>query len=47
MITVGAGIKRVVARKRYHAAQETRKLFENAGVEMAVIEDNVMNYENQ
>jgi dCMP deaminase len=47
MITVGAGIRRVVARKRYHAAEETRKLFENAGVEMVVIEDNVMSYENQ
>jgi len=47
MITVGAGIKRVVARKRYHAAQETRRLFENARVEMVVFENDVMSYENQ
>ncbi len=47
MIIVGAGIKRVVAGKRYHSAEETRKLFENARIELTVIEDNVMKYANQ
>jgi len=47
MLIVGAGIRRVVARKKYHAAEGTRKLFTSAGIELTVIEDNVMNYENQ
>ncbi len=47
MIIVGAGLKRVVARKKYHAGEETRKLFKNAEIELAVIEDNVMKYANQ
>ncbi len=47
MIIVGAGIKRVVARTKYHAAEEARKLFKNAGVELAVFEDHVMEYAKQ
>jgi dCMP deaminase len=47
MLTVGAGIKRVVARKKYHAAEESRKLLKNADVELVVFEDSVIEYENQ
>lgn len=47
MLTVGAGISRVIARKKYHTAEETRKLFENAGIELYVTEDDLMKYANQ
>lgn len=47
MLIVGAGISRVVAKKKYHAADESRNLFKNAGIELAVADDDVMNYENQ
>jgi dCMP deaminase len=47
MLLISVGIKRVVARKRYHAAQETRDMFEAAGIEMAVYEDEVQQYANQ
>lgn len=47
MLIVGAGISRVVAKKKYHAADESRSLFKNAGIELAVADDDVMNYENQ
>lgn len=47
MIIVGAGIKRVIARKKYHAAKETRGLFNNAGVELAVAENQLMEYADQ
>jgi dCMP deaminase len=38
---------RVVARRRYHAAQETREMFRAAGVELAVLEDSVETYADQ
>lgn len=47
MIIVGAGIKRVVARKKYHAADEARKLFKNARVDLDVVEDSLMEYSDQ
>lgn len=47
MLIIGVGIKRVVCRRRYHAAQETREMFGRAGVELVVIEDRVEQYANQ
>jgi dCMP deaminase len=47
MLIISVGIKKVVARCRYHAAQETRELFEMAGIPMQVLEDRVEEYENQ
>ena len=47
MLIVSVGIKKVVAQRRYHAAQETRDMFRDAGVEMVVVEDTVETYENQ
>jgi dCMP deaminase len=44
---VNAGIKRVVCEKQYHAASDSRKLLENAGVELVVITPEVEQYENQ
>ena len=44
---INAGIKRVVCEKRYHAAQQTREFFKQAGVELVVLKDEVEKYENQ
>lgn len=47
MLIVSVGIKKVVAHRRYHAAQETRDMFSEAGVEMVVVEDALETYKNQ
>jgi dCMP deaminase len=47
MLMVSVGIRRVVAKRRYHAAHDTRQLFAEAGVELAVAEDVVEGYEHQ
>ncbi|MFT4297782.1 MAG: deoxycytidylate deaminase [Candidatus Woesearchaeota archaeon] len=47
MLMISVGIKRVVCRKRYHAAQETREMFEKAGVELEVAENTTEQYDNQ
>jgi len=44
---VNSGIKRVVCRKRYHAAQDTRELLKTAGVKLEVLEEGVEQYSNQ
>ncbi|MBM3264670.1 MAG: cytidine/deoxycytidylate deaminase family protein [candidate division Zixibacteria bacterium] len=47
MLIISVGIRKVVARRRYHAAQETREMFRDAGVELVVIEDQTETYTNQ
>ncbi|GAA5317320.1 MAG: cytidine/deoxycytidylate deaminase family protein [Candidatus Pelagadaptatus aseana] len=47
MLIISCGIKKVVAKSRYHAAEETREMFKIAGVEMRVIDDAIENYDNQ
>lgn len=44
---VNCGIKRVVCERQYHAASETRVLFEQAGVELVVITPEIEAYANQ
>ena len=44
---VNAGIKRVVCEKQYHAASDSRHLFEQAGIELIVVTPEVEKYENQ
>ncbi|MBS3176510.1 cytidine/deoxycytidylate deaminase family protein [Candidatus Woesearchaeota archaeon] len=44
---INAGIQRVVCEKRYHTAQESRELFNQAGVQLDVIHDEVEKYEKQ
>ncbi len=44
---INAGIKRVVAEKRYHAAHLTRQIFQEAGVQLDVLYDEVEQYTNQ
>jgi dCMP deaminase len=44
MFIISAGIKRVVAGKRYHAAGESRTMFAATGVVLEVLEDTLMTY---
>ncbi|MBU1349125.1 cytidine/deoxycytidylate deaminase family protein [Patescibacteria group bacterium] len=44
---INAGVKRVVCEKQYHAATDTRKLFEQAGIELVVVTPVVEEYPNQ
>ena len=46
MLIISVGIKRVVAERRYHAAQETREMFAKVGVQLDVIYDELQQYEN-
>lgn len=47
MLIISCGIKKVIAKNQYHAAQETRDMFAQAGVEMTVLENSVEGYDNQ
>lgn len=47
MLIISSGIKKVVAKKRYHAAQETREMFEIGGIELVVLEDEIESYTDQ
>jgi dCMP deaminase len=47
MLIISTGITKVIAQRRYHAAQETREMFKLAGLELVVVEDEMETYENQ
>ena len=47
MLIISVGITKVVARKKYHAAQDTREMFQQAGVELVVVEHEVEQYSLQ
>lgn len=47
MLIASVGIQRVVCAKRYHAAQDTREIFEKAGIVLERFSDDVLHYENQ
>jgi dCMP deaminase len=47
MMMISVGIKRVVCKKMYHAAQETRDFFKKAGVILEVKDTEVQKYDNQ
>lgn len=47
MLIISVGISRVVCKKRYHAAQETREMFGKAGIELVVLEEGVEEYPRQ
>ena len=47
MLIISTGIIKVIAQRRYHAAQETREMFKLAGLELVVVEDEMETYENQ
>jgi dCMP deaminase len=43
---INSGIKRVVALKQYHQAQETRELFKECSIQLDVVEKKLEKYEN-
>ncbi|MGD2114777.1 MAG: cytidine/deoxycytidylate deaminase family protein [Acidobacteriota bacterium] len=45
MLIVSVGVARVVAKRRYHAGQDSRDIFARAGVRLDVIEDAVQSYD--
>lgn len=47
MLIISVGIKKVVAKRRYHAGQETRELFKQAGLESTVLEEKTEQYDKQ
>ena len=47
MLIISVGIRRVVAERAYHAAQESRELFAAAGVELTTLSGEVAHYERQ
>jgi len=47
MLIISVGINKVIAKKKYHAAQETRDMFREAGVELVVVDDEVEQYSGQ
>ena len=47
MLIASSGIKRVVAKRRYHAGADTRAILSQAGVELLVLDASVEPYEGQ
>lgn len=47
MLVISVGISRVVAKRRYHAGQDTRQLLAEAGVQLDVIENSVEQYDER
>jgi dCMP deaminase len=47
MMIISVGIKRVVALRKYHAAQETREMFKAADIRLDVLEQTTEAYSNQ
>jgi len=47
MLIISVGVKRVVAKKQYHAASESRELFAHAGIELVVMHNEIEEYTNQ
>ena len=47
MLIISVGIIKVIAKKKYHAAQETREMLKHAGIELIVVEDEVEQYARQ
>ena len=47
MLIISVGITKVIAKKKYHAAQDTRDMFQQADIELVVIENEVETYSRQ
>ena len=47
MLIISVGVKKVVVKKRYHAASDTRELFSQAGLDLIVLFDEIEEYKNQ
>ena len=47
MLIINVGITKVVAKRKYHGAGESRELLKQAGIPLVVIEDEFETYDNQ
>ncbi len=47
MLIINCGITRVICEQKYHAGEESEKMFEEAGVELSYKRDKVLKYKNQ
>jgi len=47
MLIISVGIAKVIAKRKYHAASESRDLLKQAGIPLIVIEDSLEIYDNQ
>ncbi|MCK9617830.1 MAG: cytidine/deoxycytidylate deaminase family protein [Lentimicrobiaceae bacterium] len=47
MLIINCGIVRVVCEFRYHAGEESEKMFEQAGIQLDYINNEVLKYKNQ
>jgi dCMP deaminase len=47
MLIINVGITKVVAKRKYHAAGESRELLKQAGIPLVVIQDTVEEYDDQ
>jgi dCMP deaminase len=47
MLIISVGISKVVAKRKYHAAAESRTLLHEAKIPLVVLEDSIEEYENQ
>ena len=46
-LLISSGIKRIVCEKMYHGAQESREMFEEAGIKLEVLQKELEHYEGQ
>jgi dCMP deaminase len=44
---VNAGIDRVICQKDYHASDDTKQIFREAGIELDIRDQKVEQYDNQ
>ena len=47
MLIISVGITKVITKKKYHAAQDTRDMFQQAEIELVVVEKEVEQYSSQ
>ncbi len=47
MMIINCGIKRVVCEMKYHAGQESEEMFQQAGIEIVFMHDEILKYNNQ
>lgn len=46
-VIINAGIKRVVAQKDYHTSEDSKRVFEEAGIDLEILDRNVEDYGQQ
>ena len=47
MLIISVGVKKVVAKMKYHASLESRELFKKANIQLVVLQTEILNYDNQ